>query len=86
MKEKNSFSTGSAVLHAFERDPIWSPEWLALYVDNSKSELDARTTWESYLQDEGYAFKESKDMLDGQVSVLQEGFRWPWLSQISKIN
>ena len=77
MKEKNSFSTGGTVLHAFELDPIWFPKWLGFYVDNSNSEVGACPAWESYLQDEGYAFNESKDMLDGQVSVLQERSRRP---------
>lgn len=67
MKAKNSFSTGGAVLNAFALNPNWLSTGIAFFVDDSSSESGARTAWDSYLRGEGYSFKASSDMVDGEV-------------------
>ena len=67
MKANNSFSTGGAVLNAFDFDPNWLSSGIALYVDDRGPESGARTAWELYLSGEGYSSKERTQMIDGQV-------------------
>ena len=67
MKAKNSFSTGGAVLNAFDSDPNWLSSGVAFFVDDRGPESDARAAWDLYLSGEGYSSGSGTDMADGKV-------------------